>query len=237
MLNTQYEFWLDWLLTKSARDRLEKYVRTDSMAAKIEEQYQAALKGKKIPILVLDNKWHQLFLVEKKCKAVRRWEDEVNQLLQRQGKLGTEMKEMKSLKSKLLQEIRDNMEGAETDTKLQKKQDKNQRLVKEINEKTDNYENELDELPKKLEAANRQLMIETVNQFYKVLKKNEESIEEIVQWVQAIREQVKDNLVQKTTLEDYNAMIYGYLHDALGGDVVDVFDLKYLKKKKEETIG
>lgn len=205
------------------------------MAIKIEEQYTQALKGKKIPLLVLDNKWHQLFLVDKKNKAVRQWENEENLLLQRQGKLGTELKEMKLLKAKLLQEIVENMEAAEGNTRLQKKQDKNQRLVQEINEKIEKYEDELLDIPHQLDTVNYQLMVETVNQFYQLLKKNEENIEEIVQWVQSIREQVKEKLVRKTTLEEYNMTIYGYLHDSLGADVVDVFDLKYLKKREEET--
>lgn len=205
------------------------------MAVKIEEQYTQALKGKKVPLLVLDNKWHQLFLVDKKNKAVRQWENEENLLLQRQGKLGTELKEMKLLKAKLLQEIVDNMEAAEGNTRIQKKQDKNQRLVQEINEKIEKYEDELLDIPHQLDTVNYQLMVETVNQFYQLLKKNEENIEEIVQWVQSIREQVKEKLVRKTTLEEYNMTIYGYLHDSLGADVVDVFDLKYLKKREEET--
>lgn len=206
------------------------------MGVKIEERYEQALRGKKVPLLVLDNKWHQLFLADKKSRQIKRWEHEVNQLLQRQGKLGTELKEMKVLKAQLLQEIRDNMEAAEGDEKLQKKQDKNQRLVKEINEKSEAYEDELLELPHKLEEANHQLMLETVNQFYRVLKENEEEMDAIISWVQQIRDQVKENLIRKTTLEEYNTTIYGYLHDVLGGEITDIFDLKYLKQKEEETV-
>lgn len=206
------------------------------MGAETDIQLERELKGKKVPLLVLDNKWHQLFLADKKNKQVKKWENEVNQLLQRQGKLGTEIKEMKVLKTKLLQEIRDNMEAAEGNEKLQKKQDKNQRLVKEINEKTEAYEDELLEIPHQLEAANHQLMLETVHQFYEVLKRNEEEMDAIVNWVRRIRDQVKENLVRKTTLEEYNTTIYGYLHDVLGKEVTDVFDLKYLKPKEEEMV-
>lgn len=205
------------------------------MAVNLEEQYKQALKGKKIPLLVLDNKWHQLFMVEKKPRLVKKLETELNELLQRQGKLNTELKEMKKLKANLLQEIRDNMEQAETDAKAQKKQEKNQKLVVEINEKTEAYEDELLEIPHKMDEVNRQLMLETINVFYNLMKKNEADIEEIIEWVKDIREKVKENMVRKTTLEEYNTTIYGYLHDVLGADVVDVFDLKYLKKPEDEA--
>lgn len=204
------------------------------MAVDLEAKYKELLRGKKIPLLVLDNKWHQLFLVEKKNRAIKKLEEELNQLLQRQGKLGTDIKDMQKLKTELLQEIRDNMEEAETNAKVQKKQEKNQKLVLEINEKTVLYDDELKDIPHQMEKVNRQLMLETMQVFYALMKKNEEAIEEIVTWVKEIREQVKDNMVRKTTLEEYNATIYGYLHDVLGSDVINIFDMKYLKKPEED---
>lgn len=205
------------------------------MAENLEDKYKALLRGKNVPLLILDNKWHQLFLVEKKNRTIKKLEAECNELLQRQGKLGTDLKDMKKLKTNLLQEIRNNMEQAESDSKLQKKQEKNQKMVVEINEKTELMEDELREIPHKLDAANHKLMLETMNVFYQLMKRNETTIEEIVAWVKEIREQVKDNMVRKTTLEEYNATIYGYLHDVLGGDIINVFDLKYLKKPEEEA--
>lgn len=199
----------------------------------LDAHYMQALKNKKIPLLVLDNKWHQLFMVEKKPRVVKKLEQELNELLQRQGRLNQDLKDMKKLKSELLQEIRDNMERAETDDKARKQQDKNQKLVVEINEKTEQYEDELLDIPHKMDEVNRQLMLETIHVFYELMKKNEADIDEILTWVREIREQVKENMVRKTTLEEYNTTIYGYLHDVLGGDVVDVFDLKYLKKPEE----
>lgn len=206
------------------------------MAVNLEDKYKELLQGKKIPLLVLDNKWHQLFLAEKKNRNIKKLEEELNQLLQRQGKLGTDIKDMKKLKADLLQEIRDNMEAAEKSVKFQKKQEKNQKLVVEINEKIEAYEDELLDLPHQMEQVNRQLMLETMNVFYNLMKQNDDTIDEIVQWVKTIRDEVKEKMVQKTTLEEYNTTIYGYLHDVLGGDVVDVFDLRYFKKPEEEEV-
>ena len=68
------------------------------------ELFTAALQGKNIPILTLDNKWYRL-LDEEERKAVRDIEDQMNALLKRQGKLNTEKKELKKLKKKLMGEI------------------------------------------------------------------------------------------------------------------------------------
>lgn len=204
------------------------------MAAELETKYKQLLKGKKVPPLVLDNKWHQLFLVEKKNKNIKKLEKEYDALLQKQGKLGTDIKDMKKLKEDLLQEIRDNMEQAEDDSKIQKKQEKNQKLIREINEKTEAYEDELMDIPYQLDQINKQLMVETMQVFYSIMKRNDDSINEIIDWIKKIRDEVKNKMIKKTELEEYNTTIYGYLHDVLGGEVVDVFDIKYLKKPEEE---
>lgn len=199
------------------------------MAVTLEQMYEDLLKDKKIPYLVLDNKWHQLFTVEKKNRAIRKLENELNHLLQKQGKLNTDLKDLKKLKSNLLQEIRDNM----TESSMDKKMEQNQKLVVEINEKIEQCEDELFELPKQMDAVNHQLMLETMSVFYNILKKNEDEITQIISWVNVIRQQVKDKMVTKTTLEEYNSTIYGYLHDVLGGDIINVFDFKYLNNSEE----
>ena len=63
--------------------------------AKSEESFRQALSGKKVPVLTLDNKWHQLFTQAQAeiPTDVRRGEEKLNDLLKRQGKLNTESKE------------------------------------------------------------------------------------------------------------------------------------------------
>ena len=77
-----------------------------------DEIYKPALAGKKIPILTLDNKWHKLFTQKKPDKKLRRLEEELNELLKKQGKLTSEIKDIKKLKKKRLDGIVANAEGA-----------------------------------------------------------------------------------------------------------------------------
>ena len=88
-----------------------------------DEIYKPALAGKKIPILTLDNKWHKLFTQKKPDKKLRRLEEELNELLKKQGKLTSEIKDIKKLKKKLLDGIVANAEGAavENDEKAVRK--------------------------------------------------------------------------------------------------------------------
>ena len=66
---------------------------------KSEQDFQEALKNKKIPILVLDQKWHRLFAIHGKTDAIKSLEEEENGLLVRQGQLNTKLKELKKLKN------------------------------------------------------------------------------------------------------------------------------------------
>ena len=64
-----------------------------------ERTFAEALKGAKIPILVLDQKWHRLFAINGKPEEVKTLETELNELLARQGKLNTDLKEYKKVKA------------------------------------------------------------------------------------------------------------------------------------------
>ena len=55
-----------------------------------DEIYEKALKGKRVPVLTLDNKWHRLFSMMEPDKILKETENELNTLLKRQGKLNTE---------------------------------------------------------------------------------------------------------------------------------------------------
>ena len=46
-----------------------------------ERTFAEALKGAKIPILVLDQKWHRLFAINGKPEEVKTLETELNELL------------------------------------------------------------------------------------------------------------------------------------------------------------
>lgn len=201
-----------------------------------EEEYKKAMKGKDIPILSLDNKWHQLFTQTESTPKIERLEAQLNKLIKRQGKLNTETKEIRTLKKKLMSEIVNAVDelgmGVE-EKKNNKKIDANKRLVVECGEKLDAYKKELTELPKQIEEVNRQLMIATMEVCYKRIRENTNDIEEITQWMNKVRVELKKKAVRKEEKEDANKKLYAYMHDIFGAEVLEIFDMKY--NPMEET--
>ena len=59
-----------------------------------DEVFREALVGKKIPILTLDNQWHKLFTQTGGNDEIHNFEENLNELLRRQGKLTTELKSL-----------------------------------------------------------------------------------------------------------------------------------------------
>ena len=52
---------------------------------KEKEYFKGALINKKVPILVLDQKWHRLFAIHGKSDEIQSTEEELNHLIARQG--------------------------------------------------------------------------------------------------------------------------------------------------------
>ena len=194
-----------------------------------DEIYSPALKEKKIPILTLDNKWHRLFTQTNPNKTILRLEEELNDLLKKQGKATTESKDIKRLKKKLMQEIVENAEGTAegNNQKALKKMEDNKRLINECNERLTMYEDQLIELPGEIDRVNRELMLQTMDICYDTLKTNETEIEETAKWVAAIRVELKKRLIRKQEMEQMNQELYSYMHDIFGAEVIEIFDMKY----------
>lgn len=208
-------------------ERLTAMARTD-------EVFKPALVGKKIPILTLDNKWHRLFTQSEFTPELRSLEKTLNDLLKRQAKLTSESKEIKKLKKKLMDEVvilADEMGEHPT-----KKQDKDmadhKRLIEECNEKMDAYEEELVELPRKINQVNNQLMLITMDVCYKKLQRNTKELEEIEEWISGIRRELKKKVVRKKEKEAVINKLYAYMHDIFGAEVLELFDMQYDPEEK-----
>ncbi len=197
--------------------------------SKKDEMYEKALQGKKIPVLTLDNKWYKLFPNLNDNPNILNLARNLNDLLKRQGKLNTETKEIKNIKMRLMQEIVPMVDELEqnSDKALEKKIEENKRLIEESNERLESYQDELLELPGMIEQANRELMLATMEFCYENMAANTEEIIKIAQWVNDIREELKNNLVKKQEKEIYNRQMYTYMHDIFGADVIEMFDMKY----------
>lgn len=188
-----------------------------------DDTYKKALTGKKVPVLTLDNKWHRLFTMMEPDKELKRLEENLNSLLKSQGKMNTESKSIKKIKKKLMDEIVQLMER--NDSAAEKKIEENKRLIEECNEKLEEYQDKLLDIPKEIDQANYALMIRTMEMCYEVLKINEKEIDVIGQWITETRIELKKNIIRKQEKEFKNYELYSFMHDIFGADVVEIFDV------------
>ena len=202
--------------------------------SRTEEVFQPALIGKKIPILVLDNKWHKLFTQAEYSSEIKGMEKEMNHLLKRQGKVNTESKEIKKLKKKLMDEIvvlADEM-GQHPTKKQEKDMADHKRLINDCNEKLEAYEEEMVELPRQINQLNNKMMLVTMEVCYKRIQQNTTELEAIEEWIGNIRRELKKKVIRKQEKEAMNRQLYSYMHDIFGADVIELFDMKYNPEEK-----
>lgn len=189
-----------------------------------EEVYIPALNDKIIPILTLDHKWHRLFTQIESNSSIKDLEDELNVLLKKQGKINTETKDIKKLKSKLMDELVALSMDAESNVD---EIDEKKKLIDECNEKLDQYQDDILDLPKEINEINKKLMIATMEVCYDDIQSGTQEINEISEWIESMRVELKKNVVRKQEKQQRIQDLYSYMHDIFGADVIELFDMKY----------
>ncbi len=190
-----------------------------------ERDFQNAVAKIKVPMLILDQKWHRLFALGGKPDTVKDLESKENELLKRDAELKKELKDLKKVKDSLMASVMENMEG--TSDLVSKKLDDDKRLLEECNERIAAAEDEQKDLPGITDEVNRELMMATMDFCYDKLRTNSSEAEEITNWIKDIRVQLKKNVIRKHNREINNKEIYSYMHDVFGMEVLNLFDMQY----------
>lgn len=201
-------------------------------------EFEAALSGKKVPYLTLDNKWHKIFSKVNATPEMDKYAAELNRLLKRQGKLNTELQEIRALKKKLMNDVMPLAKKMEQDPDRMtiRKMDEMTRLIEDCNDKIDHHKEALAELPREMDEVNRRLMLVTMNVCYEKLQKNTSEIKEIAAWIENMRIELKQNVVQKQAMEIENQKLYSYMHAIFGPDVIELFDMQYIPEPKKQSV-
>ena len=199
------------------------------MAKRNDDDYMSALEGKSIPILTLDNKWHQLFTQTEMTPEIEQLADRLNSLVEKDARIRTETKNIKKLKKKMLGEIvplRDqaNKSGSAA---IEKEISERTRLIGECNDKLNGQQDELLNLSREIYDVDYKLMIETMKVCYETLHDNTDEIKALDEWISKVRIELKKNVIrlQEREMENYN--LYSYMHQIFGHEVMELFDLKY----------
>lgn len=191
--------------------------------------YIQALKGRKIPLLTLDPRWHQLFPDHRKTNEIKYLEKKLNKLIQKQGQTSNDLKDYEKAKKVLMQNIVNNMtDGHEHDSPVrQRKQEKNQKLMNDLKDKITQAEGLQESLPQDIKLANDELLIASMRVCYGELVSNSEKIEAEEQQIAQMRDELKNHILQKQEMEMRNTEMYKYMHNLLGAEVVEVFDREH----------
>ena len=191
--------------------------------SRTDEVFKPALSGKRIPIISLDNKWYKLMAGIEHTPHMQELEDKLKELLKRQGKINTESKEIRARKAKLMEEI----VGVMDEQGGKEKQADYSTQINALNQKLEEYQDELLDLPKEIDEVNFELMLDTMEICYQQIAENTQRINEIASWISDMRVELKKNVVRKQEAELKNQQIYSYMHDIFGAEVIDIFDMKY----------
>ena len=189
-----------------------------------DRDFSTAISKIKVPMLILDQKWHRLFALGGKPEEVKELEAKENELLKREAELKKEQKDLKKVKENLMASVMSNMEG--TSDLVSKKLDDDKRLLEECNARMEANEDELLDLPAQTDEVNKELMLRTMDYCYDKLRTNSTEAEEITNWIKDIRVKLKKNVIRKHNREINNKEIYSYMHDVFGMEVLNLFDMQ-----------
>lgn len=194
-----------------------------------------AVRDSRPAIVVLDERWHQMFEGIDKPKLVRELEKEVDELLKKQGQTNTDLKEVKKVKAKLMDTIVANMDTATGNDGENKKRarilEKNEKLIRECNEKLEKLENDSYEIPIKLKEANEKLIVASMEIAYINLQIGRKKYAQTSEWIEKARAELRKQLIIKQDLEEQNERIYTNMHDILGPRLMELLDNKYGEKE------
>ncbi len=186
-----------------------------------------AIKNKKIAVLTLDSRWNMLFEDARKQPVIKKLVKQLNGLFKEQGGTVNKVKDMKVLKKKLMNNVIDNMEESsdENVNKLRnRKQEANHKLIGDINSQLSESSDRLMELPYEIQRVNQELLLESMLICYDTINTNNLEINALDADIERLNEQLREARVRKVSLEKETNAMYSFMHDMVGGEIIDIFD-------------
>lgn len=187
------------------------------------------LRKTRVPILILDKVWHNIFPPEKKTKKLLVLEEKLFNLLKEQGQLNNDFKDYLKLKKKFMDEIMKLTTEAFTNENESAKSEmeKNQKNILEVNKQLEKIQNKLKKIPDEIEEANGRLLQESVKICYEEMKEHQRVSDELNEWIDQTRAILKKKLEEKTVHDEKAIEIYSYLHDLIGPELIEYLDSDY----------
>ncbi len=189
--------------------------------------------NRKVHMLTLDSRWHELFDGIKKPKHIADLEKKLTKLLAEQGQLTNDFREYSLLKKKMMADIMENMKDAfeDEDNHAINEMTKSKKYIHDIKVKIEKMEERMVSLPNDIEAVNKELLTYTMQNCYMRMFHNKNELEELEVWIERVRQELKDKLVRQTEAKEEYDKLYSYMHDLVGYEIIEMYDKKYLGGK------
>lgn len=187
------------------------------------------IKHVKIPVLTLDERFNELFSELVKQPKTKEIIKKLNLLMKEQGGAVNHVKELKSLKKRLMSNIVENMnevEDKEADNLRSKKQDTNKRLINDINIELEESKDRLLALPYEIMDTNRQLLLESMVYSYDIINDYTIRSRELDEDIVRLQAEIEEKTKEKIAIDNQINKLYGYMHDMVGAELLEKMDEK-----------
>lgn len=195
------------------------------------------LRKNNVSILILDERWNNLFVNTEKSTEILKLENDLRELLKEQARLSTEAKDITHRKKNHMDKIihltteafeKDN-EDARNEMQVCQKE------IMQINDRIGEIQQDIDSIPERIKQTNLDLLEKTINLFYFNMRDNQDRVKELDQLIVETREKIKQYIDEKESLSQDYHNIYTYFHDLLGREQLEKLDKQYFSENSKKV--
>ena len=189
------------------------------------------IRKNKIPLLVEDDNWKELF-GDIDNKNIQQIKEELMELIEKERELDRISKKLQKDKLHAMKMILGISDAVNNGNKIE-----NVDLLDEYKQKIENTNVELDDImyqlesiPQDIREMNFNLLKATVEYGYKELKVKEKKLNSVTEELEILRERLKELINKKHDYEEWIDATYSFLHGMLGSQEMEKLDEKILDK-------
>jgi len=210
--------------------RLGRFIAREGYEMKDIKFEDNIIKKNKIPILIYNPEWMQLF-VNFNSKSLKKAVVGLEELLAKEKNCEAEQKELerrkKTLMNKILYISKEINEDNNTDA-IPKMEEAQKELLK-INERIPLLLEELETLPNMINEQNTIVLKETIKRAYELIQDNKDEAVRCQDEVNQIRQRLGELIKKKVETEERVNKLYSFIHGMVGANEMEKLDNSYLK--------
>lgn len=188
------------------------------------------VKKNKIPILIYNPEWMQLF-INFNSKSLKKSVTKLEELLSTEKACEAEQKELDRRKKTLMNKILYISKELNEDNNLGAipKMEETQRELLQINEKLPMLMEQLETLPTLINQQNIVVLKETIRRAYDLIKENKDETLKCQEEINQIRQRLGELITKKVETEERVNKLYSFVHGMIGAGEMEKLDEQYLK--------